>query len=266
MTLPARRIWVAALAAMTTALTVALLVVADPPRARAAATGFVQRCGTHFCVDGKTAYFAGANSYDLFTFGSGSGDTETQYMDKAAIDAEMANMAADGVTVVRTWMFDHEQWHGFEPAKNTMNEQEWAEFDYVLYSANRHGLRVVPAMENYWTAYGGVNTVLGWEGVSTANSGDFFDPAKCAGCLSDYEFYVGYALNRVNHYTGVAYKNDPTIFSWELMNEPRYQNETTEENTAGTVFRAWEDKVGAFIKNIDPNHMVDNGIEGQGSA
>ena len=235
-------------------------------RAHAAGPGFVQRCGIHFCVGSQATYFAGANSYDLFTYGSGSGDTETQYMDKAAIDAQMANMAADGVTVVRTWMFDHESWHGFEPAKNTMNDQEWAEFDYILYSAAQHGLRVIPTLENYWTAYGGVNTVLGWEGASTSNSGNFFNSSLCAGCLADYEFYVNYALNRVNHYTGVAYKNDPTIFSWELMNEPRYQNETTGENTAGTVFRQWEDTVGAYIKNIDPNHMVDNGIEGQGSS
>ncbi|MBN6547863.1 cellulase family glycosylhydrolase, partial [Actinacidiphila bryophytorum] len=266
MRLPARRTWLAALAAVTTALMMALLVIAVPGPARAAAAGFVQRCGTHFCVNGKTAYFAGANSYDLFTFGSGSGDTETQYMDKAAIDSEMANMASDGVTVVRTWMFDHETWHGFEPAKNTMNEQQWAEFDYILYSAAQHGLRVVPTLENYWTAYGGVNAVLGWEGVSTANSGYFFDSTKCPGCLADYEFYVNYALNRVNHYTGVAYKNDPTIFSWEMMNEPRYQDVNPADNTVGATFRAWEDKVGAYIKNIDPNHMVDNGIEGQGSS
>lgn len=266
MTLRTRRWTTASLTAVLGLVIAALVAVAGPGRAGAASAGFVQRCGTQFCVNGQTAYFAGANSYDLFTYGSGSGDTETQYMDKAAIDQQLANMAADGVTVVRTWMFDHESWHGFEPAKNTMNEQEWAEFDYILYSANRHGLRVIPTFENYWTAYGGVNTVLGWEGASTGNSGNFFDPAKCAGCLADYEFYVNYALNRVNHYTGVAYKNDPTIFSWELMNEPRYQNETTAENTAGTVFRAWEDKVGAYIKGIDPNHLIDNGVEGQGSS
>lgn len=57
MRLPVRRTWLAALAAVTTALMMALLVIAAPGPARAAGAGFVQRCGTHFCVDGKTAYF-----------------------------------------------------------------------------------------------------------------------------------------------------------------------------------------------------------------
>jgi mannan endo-1,4-beta-mannosidase len=239
------------------------------PGAKAAVSGFVQRCGIHFCVNGATTYFAGANSYDLFTFGSGSNDTETLYMDKTAIDAQMANMAADGVTLLRTWMFDHESWHGFEPTRGVMNEQEWSEFDYILYSASQHNIRVIPVLEGYWAAYGGIGTILGWNGLPSGDpaNGAFFDPSVCAGCLADYEFEVNYALNRVNHYTGVAYKNDPTIFSWELMNEPRHQNQTVNpDNTTGTIFRAWEDKVGAYIRTMDTNHMIDNGIEGQGSA
>jgi mannan endo-1,4-beta-mannosidase len=256
-------------AALITVLSVLTISLTSAPGTHAAVSGFVQRCGTHFCVNGVTTYFAGANSYDLFTFGSGSGDTETLYMDKTAIDAQMTNMAADGVTVLRTWMFSHESWHGFNPSRGVMNEQEWAEFDYILYSASQHNIRVIPVFENYWEAYGGIGTILTWNGLPKGHpaNGAFFDPAVCPGCLSDYLFEVDYALNRVNHYTGVAYKNDPTIFSWELMNEPRHQDQAVNgDNTTGTIFRAWEDKVGAHIRSIDANHMIDNGIEGQGSA
>ena len=126
--------------------------LASWPKANAATAGFVQRCGIHFCLDGKAYYFAGANTYDVFTFGGSYGDTETQYMDKTRIDNHFAQLQADKVSVLRLWMFSHESWHGFESAKGVYNEQEFALFDYVIESARTHGVKVIPVFENYWEA------------------------------------------------------------------------------------------------------------------
>ncbi|MFJ8659665.1 hypothetical protein [Streptomyces sp. NPDC093795] len=123
---PARRAGsLAWLLAAVLALT-GLLVARPAPAAADGIDSFVIRCGIRFCLDGKEYFFAGANAYDMFTFGAGSGDTETQYMDKARIDAHFARMAADGVDVARVWMFSHESWHGFEEREGEFNEQQYA--------------------------------------------------------------------------------------------------------------------------------------------
>jgi hypothetical protein len=235
-----------------------------------AATGFVARCGIHFCLDGHPYYFAGADAYDMFTFGDGSSTStpdaiENSFMDKAQIDATMQNMENDKVMVLRTWMFDHEQWHGFETAKGVYNDAQFDEFDYIINSAKAHNIKLIPTFENYWEAYGGIDTRLQWEGLPTgeANRWRFFNQQQCPGCFTQYKNYVSHALNHVNHYTGVAYKDDPTIFSWELMNEPRYEGATPNEDTTGTTLRAWVDTMGAYVKSIDANHMLDAGLEGQ---
>ena len=233
----------------------------------AGADSFATRCGTHFCLDGKEYYFAGTNTYDMFTYGGSYGDTETQFMDKARIDAQFANLQADKVDVVRLWMFSHENWHGFEKSKGVYDEQEFAQFDYIIQSAKAHGIRLVPVFENYWEAYGGIDTRLQWEGLSGGQPGRaaFFDKTRCPGCFTSYKNYVSYALNRVNHYSGVKYKDDPTIFAWDLMNEPRYQDQSAAENVNGTTLRAWVDEMGAFVKGIDSKHLLGVGLEGHGS-
>jgi mannan endo-1,4-beta-mannosidase len=253
---------------LLTALTLwGLASVLSAAPAQAAPSGFVTRCGIHFCLDGKTYYFAGTNTYDVFTYGGSYGDTETQYMDKARIDKHMAQLAQDRVSVLRLWMFSHEEWHGFEPTEGTYNDQQFALFDYVIESARTHGIRLIPVFENYWEAYGGIDKRLTWEGLGTgqANRWRFFNKSACPGCFTQYKNYVSHALNRVNHYSGVAYKDDPTIFAWELMNEPRYEQQGVEESTKGTTLRAWVDEMGAFIKDIDPNHLLGAGLEGHES-
>ncbi|MFD7127759.1 MULTISPECIES: hypothetical protein [Streptomyces] len=65
---------------------------------------------------------------------------------------------------------------------------------------------------------------------------------------------MSYALNRTNHYSGVTYKDDPTIFAWDLMNEPRYEAQSPEEDAEGTTLQAWVDEFG--VSQGDPELTV----------
>jgi hypothetical protein len=220
-------------------------------QATSPAPGIVYTQGTQFVLDGYPFYFAGANSYDLFTKST------------AEIDTRMADMKADGIKVVRTWGFSHETWHGFEPQKGVYMEEQFRLFDYIMKSARDNGIKIIITLENYWEAYGGIDTRLAWEGLpgtSHVNRAKFFTNA---GCKASYKNYLEHFVNRVNYYTGVPYKDDPTIFSWELMNEPRYQD--AGENSTGTTLRAWVDEMAGYIKSLDTKHMVSAGIEGHES-
>ena len=230
-------------------------------------TGFVTAEGTQFMLDGHPFYFAGCNSYDLFTLGDGWNNSTTElicskFMDQKKIEERFRQMAENGVTVLRTWGFSSETWHGFETAPGQYNEAEFMQFDYIMYCAQRYNIKVIITLENFWDAYGGIDAKLDWAGLS---SGDY--KSRCEWftneeCQTWYKNYIKYFTNRVNYFTGETYKDDPDIFAWDLMNEPRYQNYSDEENASGKTLRKWVDTSAAYLKSQDPNHMVCAGIEG----
>lgn len=65
-------------------------------------------------------------------------------------------------------------------------------------------------------------------------------------------------LGRTNQITGIAYVNDPTIMTWELANEPRAFSKGNKE-----PFLNWVNETAAYIKSLDPNHLVTTGTEGK---
>lgn len=86
-----------------------------------------------------------------------------------------------------------------------------------------------------------------------AASSDFF---KSPTCLRLYLQFLTTVLTRVNTVTGVAYSDDPTIFAWELINEPR-----APQDSSGDVLQAWIERTSAHIKYVDATHMVTTGTE-----
>ncbi|KAI3993330.1 hypothetical protein MKX01_010073 [Papaver californicum] len=72
-----------------------------------------------------------------------------------------------------------------------------------------------------------------------------------------YKKHIKAVLTRINSITGVAYKGDPTIFVWELMNEPRCQSDLS-----GRTLQDWFTEMARHVKSIDSNHLLEIGMEG----
>jgi hypothetical protein len=154
--------------------------------------------------------------------------------------------------------------HSFYAPDWTLREERFQELDYVMESARKHQTKVILALQNYWSAYGGIGAITARFGVHKL---EYFTDARCKQSFKDY---VAFLANRVNTVNGRRYADDPALFAWELMNEPRMDindDETLDKHLydpTGAKLGAWMDEMSTFIKGVDPKHMVAPGSEGHG--
>src|SRR5579883_1880085 len=249
--------------------TAAVLGSITMPSATAAPAGFVTASGGQFVLNGLPYRYGGTNNYYL------------SYQSHADVDDVLAKAQAMNLSVIRTWGFiDIGSLDGSVPTidgnKNGFYFQYWDPstgapayndgptglqgLDYAIASAAAHGLRVIVVLTNDWKEFGGMDQYDKWYGLPYHDN-FYTDPRT----QQAYKNWVNHLLNRVNSITGVTYKNDPTIFAWELANEPRCVGSGTLP-TSGTCTQAtivnWVDQMSAYVKSIDPNHMVSVGDEG----
>jgi mannan endo-1,4-beta-mannosidase len=133
--------------------------------------------------------------------------------------------------------------------------------DYLLAECGKRDLRLVMVLNNFWEWSGGMAQYVSWnDGSEIPYAPTHGWPAfvrysarfyECDQCQKWYRSHIRTLIERVNSITGVTYRDDPTIFAWELANEPRHYPMT------------WIDSTAAFIKRLDANHMVTTGSEGE---
>jgi mannan endo-1,4-beta-mannosidase len=119
--------------------------------------------------------------------------------------------------------------------------------DFIVNEATKRKLHLIIAFLDYWSYTGGAPQMSAWHGG--AKNDRFFaeDPRTRA----DYKLLVRTIVTRINGLSGLAYKDDPTIFAWELMNEPEIQ--------PISLFYDWAKEMAAYVKSLDPKHMVASG-------
>lgn len=212
---------------------------------------FVGRNGTQFMVDGRAFYINGWNSYWLM-------DHSVDEDRKPRVSAILEAGAKMGLTVCRTWAFNDGGYNALQVSPGRFDERVLRALDHVIAEARQHGIRLLLSLVNNLKAYGGKTQYVNWAweegiGLSSSNDSFFFDPS----IKRYFKHYVKTLLTRKNTITGIEYRNDPTIFAWELMNEPRCMSDPS-----GDTLQDWIEEMSAFVKTIDKNHLLTVGLEG----
>ncbi|KAL8512056.1 hypothetical protein ACS0TY_018496 [Phlomoides rotata] len=212
---------------------------------------FVERNGTQFIVDGRPFYFNGWNSYWMM-------DHAVDEYRKPKIRAMLQTGAKMGLTVCRTWAFNDGDYNALQISPGRFDERVFRALDHVIAESRRYGIRLVLCLVNNLQAYGGKTQYVKWaweEGVGLSSSNDsfFYDPS----IRRYFKKYVKTVLTRRNTLTGVEYRDDPTIFAWELINEPRCISDKS-----GDTLQDWIEEMSTFVKSIDRNHLLTVGLEG----
>jgi mannan endo-1,4-beta-mannosidase len=209
---------------------------------------------------GRPYYFVGANFWQGMNLGgNGSNGNRTRLID------ELDRLQQLGVTNLR--VMASSEGPNTEPQRmvpalmlspGVYDPSVLDGLDYLLAQMSLHGMRAVMVLNNYWQWSGGMAQYVSWhEGTKIPYPGDYGTfmsySAKfytCEECQTWYRNHIEMVINHTNPYTGLKYRDDPTIFSWELANEPRNYPDT------------WIDETAAYIKLLDSNHLVTTGSEG----
>ena len=126
-------------------------------------------------------------------------------------------------------------------APGEFNEEAFRTFDKVLQIANEVGIRLIIPFVDNWRWWGGRREYAEFRGRT---KDDFWTDRQL---IDDFEKTIAFVINRKNTYTGVPYKEDKAILAWETGNELQ------------STF-AWTKEIAAFVKSLDRNHLLLEGI------
>jgi mannan endo-1,4-beta-mannosidase len=227
---------------------------------------FVRTNGTSFVLQGRRFQVVGANNHYL-TFGSK--EEVTSVLDDAvAMGANVVRtfiqpvIGADDGSMKNVWNWESRAdssnlgAHGvrmlsWDAASSRMvfhdDENGLQRLDFLLTEARRRNLRLILAFLDFWPYMGGAPQISAWYG--SADKYTFF--AKDPRTRKAYKDWVRHVVLRVNDIDGTAYKDDPAIFAWELMNEPDIH--------PNDLLLEWVTEMAAFVKEMDANHLLATG-------
>lgn len=236
-----------------------------------AQSGFVKVNGKgQFSLNGKPYYYAGTN----FWYGAILGSTG-QGGNRNRLKNELDRLHALGLDNLRILVGADGTSEAVSKVKPTLqvapgvyNDTILEGLDYLLQQMSVRHMKAVLYLNNAWEWTGGYSQYLAWvrgekapipavDGwpayMNYVKQYVFNDSAKAM-----FANHVKFILSRTNRFTHRKYKDDATIMTWQISNEPRAFS-----NEGKAPFKEWLRQVSALIKRLDPHHLVTTGSEGQ---
>ncbi len=237
-------------------------------------SSFVRVEGAQFIRDGEPYRFLGANVWFGCNLGAlaegGDRDRlirELDLLHSLGIDNLRVLGASEGMSQHNT--VDPP----LQPKLGRYDERLLEGLDFLLAEMAKRDMVAVIFLNNYWVWSGGMAQYVSWlDGEPVPNpflkqytwhdymefSARFYTHAEAN---SAYRRYIEMLINRQNSFTGLSYRDDPTIMAWQLGNEPRPGvGESGKLNF--DVFIEWVGETAAFIRSLDANHLISSGNEG----
>lgn len=249
-----------------------MIIISCSSRNDSTTSQFIYKAGNKLCLNGEAFKFAGVNISYLGFHGYGnpcfiplSGSCLGKYTSQTIIDTALIDAAKMHETVIRSLsMVDSSGGiTSIEPSRNIFNDYAFSSADYAIYAAGKYHMHyILPLSDGGYYFDGGEHVFTDWLGLT--NPGTRYTNAQIsdifthnATATDDYKYFIFHVLNHVNPYTGLAYKNDPTIMAWEIGNEMNYQNSTPTSSTWSNP--TWEENIAKYIKAIAPHQLVSDG-------
>lgn len=234
---------------------------------------FITVAGTQLMKGGKPYYYLGTNLWYGANMGSlGEGGNrdrlirELDHLQSLGINNLRILGASEGgqFNTVRP---------SLQPQLGQYDEAQLKGLDFLLAEMSKRDMYAVIFLNNYWVWSGGMAQYVSWlEDEPVPNpfmeryswdefmcfSARFYTNEKATRWFREY---VKMLITRTNTVTGRKYRDDPTIMAWQLANEPRPESGTRGKANFD-AYRKWIAASAAFIKSLDPNHLVSTGNEG----
>ncbi|KAI8910332.1 glycoside hydrolase superfamily [Gorgonomyces haynaldii] len=243
----------------------------------ASASGFVTTNGARFQLDGQPLFVFSANYWQAMNLGA----PDAAAGNRTRLLRDLDKLQSFGVNHLRIMAAsegpDTEPFRmtpSLMPAPGVYNQDVLDGLDFAMAEIGKRGMKATLCLNNRWPWSGGFPQYVTWVSGITIPYPPGWDPEiQNITTTGDWNVYTNHAdsfwsdpemrkrvtplfkkhmetiINRTNKYTGRQYKDDTTVFAWQLANEP------------GGPPTDWFDEFGSFVKQLAPNHMVSAGLE-----